>query len=87
MNQSAPTSPHAAADVVDYIVLVSNEDDYHASYHQFAEKVKARLKAGYQLHGSPFTVKQSLCQAMIRLATTKHNGDTLTHHKSHAAHH
>jgi hypothetical protein len=35
------TFPHAstavASGVTDYIVVVSNEDDYHAGFHHFAE--------------------------------------------------
>ena len=52
---------------VDYIVVVSNEDDYEAGFHHFAEKVNRKLKAGYHLHGPPFNINQTLCQAMIRL--------------------
>jgi hypothetical protein len=68
-------------------MVVSNEDDYHASYHHFAEKVNRKLRAGYRLHGAPFTARQSVCQAMIKLAGASHAGDTATFHKSHAAHH
>jgi hypothetical protein len=38
----------------DFIVVVSNDDDYHSSFHQFAEKINRKLRAGYQLHGQPF---------------------------------
>ena len=51
---------------VDYIVVVSNEDDYHAGFHQFADKVNRKLRSGYKLHGQPFSVGQIICQAMIR---------------------
>lgn len=87
MPQSAQISHSAAVDVVDYIVVVSNEDDYHASYHHFAEKVNRKLRAGYRLHGAPFTARQSVCQAMIKLAGGSHASDTGVFHKSHAAHH
>lgn len=86
MNHPAQTSHHAAIGVVDYIVVVSSEDDYHASYHHFSEKVNRKLKAGYQLHGPPFTVKQSLCQAMIRHTGATHGGDTAMFQKAHAPH-
>jgi hypothetical protein len=66
-------SSHASAD---YIVIVSNEDDYHSSFHQFAEKVNRKLKAGYQLHGQPFNINQTLCQAMLRLDGAQPSGDT-----------
>lgn len=68
MNYSAQTSHHSAQKTADYIVVVSNEEDYHAGYHHFAEKVNRKLKAGYQLHGPPFNVNQALCQAMVRPA-------------------
>ena len=60
----------------DYIVVVSNEDDYHTGFHHFAEKVNRKLKAGYQLHGQPFNVNQTLCQAMLRLEGAQHSGET-----------
>jgi hypothetical protein len=66
-------STHASAD---YIVVVSNEDDFHSGYHHFAEKVNRKLKSGYQLHGQPFNVNQTLCQAMIRLDGPQHSGET-----------
>jgi len=61
---------------VDYIVVVSSEDDHHSSYHQFAEKVNRKLKAGYQLHGQPFNVNHTMCQAMVRPEGPQRNGDT-----------
>ncbi len=65
-------STHSA----DYIVVVSNEDDFHAGFHHFADKVNRKLKAGYELHGPPFNINQTLCQAMIRLDGVQHSGDT-----------
>jgi len=64
-------SPHAlpaavVPGVTDYIVIMSNEDDFHAGFHHFAEKVNRKLRAGYQLHGPPFNIEQTLCQAMVR---------------------
>jgi len=51
----------------DFIVVVSNDDDFHAGFHQFSDKVNRKLKAGYKLHGQPFSINQKLvCQAMIR---------------------
>jgi len=67
---------HSTHPGADYIVVVSNEDDYHAGFHHFAEKVNRKLKAGYQLHGQPFNVNQTLCQAMIRMEGAQHGGDT-----------
>jgi len=72
-----PHTAHAtAAGVAEYIVVVSNEDDYHAAFHHFAEKVNRKLKAGYHLHGAPFNVNQTLCQAMVRSADVLPSGDT-----------
>lgn len=68
MNHSAHTSHSGAHRAADYIVIVSNEEDYHAGYHHFADKVNRKLKVGYQLHGQPFCVSQVLCQAMVRPA-------------------
>ena len=56
-----PYAPHA---LTDYIVIVSNEDEYHTRYHQFADKVNRKLQAGYLLHGPPFAINQTLCQAL-----------------------
>jgi hypothetical protein len=74
MSQTFTT--HTTPAPADYIVVVSNEDDYHSSYHHFAEKVNRKLKTGYQLHGPPFNVNQTLCQAMIRLEGAQHSGET-----------
>jgi hypothetical protein len=60
----------------DYIVVVSNEDDFHAGFHHFADKVNRKLKVGYTLHGPPITINQTLCQAMIRMEGAEHSGDT-----------
>ena len=60
-------STHSSQATVDYIVVVSNEDDFHSGFHHFAEKVNRKLRAGYQLHGPPFNINQTLCQAMLRL--------------------
>jgi hypothetical protein len=57
---------HAAHSAADFIVVVSNEDDYHTGYHHFADKVNRKLKAGYQFHGQPFSINHTLCQAMVR---------------------
>jgi hypothetical protein len=86
MHNSAPTHP-AVVEPIDYIVVVSNEDDHHAGYHQFAEKVNRKLKAGYQLHGPPFSVKTAICQAMVRHGESVHSGDTTIFSKQHGAHH
>jgi hypothetical protein len=75
-----PHSTHAhhpaATGAADFLVVVSSEDDYHASYHHFAEKINRKLKAGYQLHGQPFNVNQTLCQAMVRPSGPAASGDT-----------
>ena len=74
MTQTYPTHlSHASAD---YIVIVSNEDDYHSGFHHFAEKVNRKLKAGYQLHGQPFNINQTLCQAMLRPEGPQASGET-----------
>ena len=71
-----PTPPGAHAAAPDFIVIVSNDDDFHSSFHHFAEKVNRKLRAGYQLHGQPFAIHQTLCQAMIRLEGPPQSGDT-----------
>jgi len=66
----------------DYIVVVSNEDDFVSGFHHFSEKVNRKLKSGYQLHGQPFAVDRLMCQAMVKAAgshatvTTEASGDT-----------
>jgi hypothetical protein len=74
------TNTQAAAP--DYIVIVSNEDDYHASFHHFAEKVNRKLRAGYQLHGQPFNIDRALCQALVRLGGAQQStGETTVYFK------
>lgn len=53
----------------DFIVVVSDFDDYMTGYHIFAEKVNRKLRAGYQLHGQPVVVERMLCQAMVKIVT------------------
>jgi hypothetical protein len=65
----------------DFIVVVSNEDDYHAGYHHFADKVNRKLKAGYQLHGQPFNINHTLCQAMVRPEGPQPSGETTIFYK------
>lgn len=65
----------------DFIVLVSSEEDYHAGFHQFADKVNRKLKAGYQLHGQPLCINKCLCQAMVRFDDPSHAGGTAAGHK------
>jgi len=69
-------STHSSNAVADYIVIVSNEDDFHAGFHHFAEKVNRKLRAGYQLHGPPFNINQTLCQAMLRTDGPQASGET-----------
>lgn len=52
----------------DYIVVVSNEDDFHAGFHHFTERVNRKMRAGYELLGQPFAVERMMCQAMIKPA-------------------
>jgi len=82
MNHSAHGTHSAATGTADFVVVVSSEDDYHASYHDFAEKVNRKLRAGYLLHGQPFNVDHTLCQAMFRPANAPHSGDTTTFMKT-----
>ena len=76
MTHTAHAPAVAAAGVAEYIVVVSNEDDYHAAFHHFAEKVNRKLKVGYHLYGAPFNVNQTLCQAMVRSDDAAAGGDT-----------
>ncbi len=78
-------STHSSPMVVNYIVVVSNEDDYHAGFHHFAEKVNRKLRSGYKLHGQPFNINQTLCQAMVRYDGTAPSEDTtfIYQHPSH----
>lgn len=87
MNHPAHTSHPVAVEAIDYIVVVSNDDDFHASYHHFSEKVNRKLKAGYQLFGPPFNVNQSLCQAMIRPGGPARTGETTLFIKHQSGHH
>ena len=52
----------------DYIVVVSTDDDIHCGFHEFAEKVNRKLRAGYQILGPPFNINHTMCQAMLQLA-------------------
>jgi len=74
---------HAGAD---YIVVVSNEDDFHSGFHHFAEKVNRKLKAGYQLVGQPLSINHTLCQAMIRLEGSPTTETTLFHKRPEVSH-
>jgi len=66
----------------DFIVVVSNDDDFHAGFHQFSDKINRKLKAGYKLHGQPFSINQKLvCQAMIREEGAMPAGDTTIMYK------
>jgi hypothetical protein len=65
----------------DYIVVVSNDDDYLSGFHHFADKVNKKLRAGYQLHGPPFNINQTLCQAMVRMEGPEHTADTTIYYK------
>jgi hypothetical protein len=65
----------------DFLVVVSNEDDYHAGFHHFAELVNRKLRAGYQLHGQPFSINHTLCQAMVRPDGAQANGETTVFYK------
>ena len=76
MTNTANAAIASAPGIADYIVVVSNEDDYHAGFHLFAEKVNRKLKSGYTLHGQPFSVNQTMCQAMVRSADAPPSGDT-----------
>jgi len=60
----------------DYIVVVSQEDDYLNGYHLFTEKVNRKMRSGYQLHGQPFNIERIVCQAMVKPAdATNTNGN------------
>ena len=82
-SQSYPPSTVSA----DYIVIVSNDDDYHSSFHHFAEKVNRKLRSGYQLHGQPFNINQTLCQAMLRPEGSQSSGETTIFFKQPEKHH
>lgn len=74
-------SPQSFAVAPDFIVVVSNEDDYHANFHDFAEKVNRKLRAGYQLHGQPFNINKTICQAMLRPEGAVPNGNGTSFYK------
>ena len=74
-------STHSSVGAPDYIVVVSNEDDYHSGFHHFAEKVNRKLRSGYQLHGQPFNINHTLCQAMLRLDGPQPSGETTIFYK------
>jgi hypothetical protein len=76
MTHTTHAGTASTAGVADYIIVVSNEDDYHGAFHHFAEKVNRKIKAGYQLHGPPFNINHTLCQAMARPAGVAASGDT-----------
>jgi hypothetical protein len=69
-----PVTPKAA----DYIIVTSNEEDPHAGYHHFADKVNRKLRTGYQLLGQPFSTGKALCQAMIRSSDAPPAGEPAT---------
>ena len=69
---------HKAAD---YIIVTSNEEDPHAGYHHFADKVNRKLRTGYQLLGQPFSTGKALCQAMIRASDASQSGEATTFSK------
>jgi hypothetical protein len=73
---STTTRSNPDFSTTDYIVVVSNEDDIHCGFHEFAEKVNRKLRAGYQLHGQPFNINQTLCQAMLRLEGAERHTET-----------
>jgi hypothetical protein len=74
-------STQTSAVTADYIVVVSTEDDFHSSFHDFAEKVNRKLRVGYQLHGQPFSIHQTLCQAMVRVEGPQPSGETTIFYK------
>lgn len=80
-------STHSSPVAADYMVVVSTEDDYHSSLHQFAEKVNRKLRAGYQLHGQPFSINQTLCQAVVRWEGPQPSGDTTIFYQRPDEHH
>ncbi len=78
---------HTTRAAADFVVVLSNEDDFHSGFHHFADKVNRKLKAGYRLHGQPFNINQVLCQAMVREEGPAHSGDTVYFHKPVAVNH
>jgi hypothetical protein len=58
---------------VDYIIVSSSDDDHLSGFHQFAEKVNRKLRAGFQLHGPPVGAGHYLCQALTKPITVDEN--------------
>jgi hypothetical protein len=81
MPMSQAFQPQPVPATPDYIIIVSNEDDHHSSFHDFAEKVNRKLRAGYQLHGPPTSINKILCQAMVRLQGAQASGETTVFYK------
>lgn len=79
MSQTYSTQSSTVA--ADYIVVVSNDDDFHAGFHHFADKVNRKLRAGYHLHGQPFNINQTLCQAMVKEDGAQASGETTVFYK------
>ena len=79
MAQAIYTQSSTAAP--EYIVVVSNEDDYHAGFHHFAEQVNRKLRAGYQLHGAPLSINKTLCQAMVRTTGDQAGSETSAYYQ------
>jgi hypothetical protein len=50
----------------EFIMVVSDSEDYLTGYHIFSEKVNRKLRVGYELHGPPVSVERVMCQAMTR---------------------
>lgn len=75
------SATQSSADAPDYVVIVSNEEDYHANYHQFADKVNRKLQAGYQLHGGPISINRTLCQAMIKPGKSQPRNESGVYHQ------
>lgn len=68
---------HTQRASADYIVVVSNDDDFLEGFHHFADKVNRKIKMGYELLGQPFTMNQKvMCQAMVRQNGPAHSGET-----------
>jgi len=67
---------------VDYIIVSSSDDDYLSGFHQFAEKVNRKLRAGFQLHGPPVGAGHYLCQALTKPITVDENQPVETERKT-----
>ncbi len=57
----------------EFIVVVSDNEDYLTGYHVFAEKVNRKLRVGFALHGPPVIADRMMCQAMTRLINVDGN--------------